>query len=149
MAQPRLILAERTHRWANAWRRWGDDRVRLVELRSVTQCAAALEGNPTSAAAIEADLAGAERILDLLSEWRERFPRAHWVVLAGPNWRASELALREAGASSVVFAPRLWPVASRAIALHLARQTSDEPTGSLEEQVSNRLPWSRHATAAT
>jgi hypothetical protein len=149
MAQPRLILAERTHRWANAWRRWGDDRVSLMELRSIAQCAAALEESPASAAALEADLAGPEQILDLLSQWRERFPRAHLVVLAGPDWRAGELALREAGASSVVFAPREWPTASRAIALHLANQPIAEPAGSLEEQIKQRLPWPRFAAAAS
>jgi hypothetical protein len=153
MPCPVLILCERTPRWATAWRRWADDgdghqdHPRLVEVRSLAQCEAALDESPGAVVALAIDLAGSDRILGLLNTWRNRFARARVVVLASVEWRDAELALREAGAVHVVYSPRRLAATARLARRHFARQTAHEPAGALEEQIWNRLPWSRYAAA--
>ncbi len=153
MPAPRLIVCERTSRWATAWRRAaGGVELPLVEARSMTHCEAALADSPASVAAVDADFLGGERLAQALARWRDRFPLARLFVLASPDWRTSDLALREAGAAEVICSPPALVRAVRMLQRHrrlpetiaLADRAADDR---LEDQVLGRLPWARYAAA--
>ena len=136
----RLILCEKTGRWAAAFRRAAAaGELPIRETRSLEQLERELEQLPSSVAAIEINSASAARIGSQLAGWRVRFSAARFVLLAETDVAASEPELREAGACHVVYSSRDLAATVELIRRHLAR--APRPELSLEDSILASLPW--------
>jgi hypothetical protein len=141
MSASRLIVCEKTGRWAAALRAAG---ATVSSLRSLTPCAAALAADPAAVLAIETTPANVEAVLALLLRVA-RLPQTRLAALLSADFAAAEPLLREAGAcdvlTSVTVAPRLVRLARR------QQRQSPPPAQSLREMIAARLPWAAHAPA--
>jgi DNA-binding NtrC family response regulator len=145
MPSSRLILCEKTARWAPALRAaLGDSRLQLVETRSIPGCEEALAASPASFIAIEVTIANLDATLDLVRRIKAHYANAVVVALCPTDALAAAPLLREAGvidvAVSVLEAPRLARLARR----HHQQAPADPLTP--REFVAERLPWPAHAT---
>jgi len=161
-AAARLILCERTGRWAAALRRElereegtgtscaeqpaavsGKTRVspsppRIEETRSLAHAFRALAEAPASFLIVELSRANADSLLDRMAELGRWFPLARLAVLSDRRLSGYGWLMREAGAVWHTCSPRrLAPLA----ALHLA--TAPSPRRGLREQIWAGLPWGR------
>jgi DNA-binding NtrC family response regulator len=148
MANCRFIVCEKDASWAAALRRaLGKAQPRVVETRSLAQCAAALSEAPASFVAIEATTNNIDKVMDFLSRAIAEHPHAVFVVPLAPELDSIGAAVREAGAidaiGSVLDLPRLVRAAER----HFARVRP--PDLSLRESVWQQMPWAGHASAET
>jgi hypothetical protein len=145
MTAPRLIVCERTTRWAIALRAALAGPPRLVETRSLSQCAAELAQSPASLAAVETTGANLGLVLELLDHMSQRFPRARAVALIEPELLPAAVLLREAQAIDVLAwaheAPRVARLARRQFDLAPRRQLG------LHELVAQRMPWAAYTAA--
>jgi hypothetical protein len=146
MSSARLILCEKTSRWAAAFRAApSGGELPLVECRSLSQCSDALRQSPASAVAVEVSAANAAAMLDWLLQMRREHPRAAAIVLLDAALAASEPVWREAGAVGVLHSTRQVPAASRLVRRHLALAPAQDL--GLREAVARRLPWANSASA--
>jgi len=141
---PSLILCERTHRWAAAYRRQmrkspQRNAIRLQEVRSLPECQRELEASPHSVVAVEVLPQNLAATAKTLSDWSRHYPRARFLSLAARGMEPYELLLREAGAIHITFSPRSLSPLLRLIRRHLARAPRVEQT--LEETIWTALPW--------
>lgn len=141
MSASRMIVCEKTGRWAAALRAAG---ATVSSLRSLTPCEAALSADPAVVLAIETTPTNIEAVLGLLLR-SSRLPQARLVAFIAADFAAAEPLLREAGAcdvlTSVTEAPRLVRLARRQL------RQAPPPVQSLREMVAARLPWAAYAPA--
>jgi hypothetical protein len=142
---PRLILCEKTKRWAAAFRAaLGKSQQLMLETRSLPGCEEALAASPASFIAIDVTASNLEATLDFVRRISSHYPNAALVALLSPEFLAAAPLLREAGAidfaASVLEAPRLARLAQRHH--QLAPVAPLTPRQFLIE----RLPWPSHAT---
>jgi hypothetical protein len=140
----RLIVLEKTNRWAAALRAaLLGSRMRVLETRSLTGCESALCEAPASVVALEVTPANLDLVVDFVLQNSRRFPRAALVALLAEDAAGAEQAVREAGAidaiGSVLGAPRIARLASRQFSL------APPPELSLQELVERQLPWATPA----
>jgi len=145
MTAAKIIVCEKSPRFAVALRSSGGQTLPLIEIRGLTQCEHALAEAPASLAAIEITAANLTSALPFISRIARHFPRARWVAMIRPELAQAASLLREAGAldvlSSTLEAPRLARLARRHLALIPA---ADE---SLAEWIGGQMPWSTLAAA--
>jgi len=141
----RLILCEKSSRWAAAFRAaLGQSQPQIIETRSLPGCEEALAASPASCVAIEITAANLEAALDFVQQTSARYPNAAVIALLSPESLTTAPLLREAGAidvaTSVLAAPRLARLTQR----HSNLAPSEPLTA--RQFVAERLPWPSHAT---
>jgi ActR/RegA family two-component response regulator len=135
----KLIVCERTGRWAVALRReLAEVGVRVWETRTLADCRDELAANPASFAVIELR-ANVEGLLRLLARQQRQFPAARLAVVAGRSQADYEWLMREAGAVHFLCSPRQVAVLARLACRHLAEVPP--PQQSLAERIWAGLPW--------
>lgn len=141
MQPARVIVCEKTGQWAVALRRWlAPLGHRVYETRSWAACWDELARSPASLLALELLPQNDETLLKRLVELTRCFPQARALVVGERGLERYEWAVREAGATHVVFGPQRLSAAARLIARHLA--LAPQPQLTLRETVWRRLPWS-------
>lgn len=135
----RLLVCERNGMWAAALRRALPPKSpRIEELRTLAECAPALDASPASFGVLE--LAAAPlRTLHRLAAWSRDYPRTALAVATSASlaWLAADAL--EAGAVAVVTSPRQAEDLARMALAHLARVP--RPPQELTERVWSELPW--------
>ena len=144
MSCPKVILCERTVRWASALVRHLPAEVRLQQTRSLAECTTELAAAPTSLVALEVTAANFAGVLPWLGRLSARHPLARAVVLADRGLVNGEWLLREAGALHVTTSPRDLGWFRGLIKNHLAGLPS--PKVGLARELWDALPWSELAT---
>ena len=147
MPTARLILCEKTSRWAVALRRaLGPRQHVLSQTRSLTECSRELASSPASLVAVECTAANLDQVLVAIGEWSRRYPHARMAVVVDSPLEPAEAMLREAGAVCVLLSLRQAPTLSRLARRHLARAPQSELP--LRESILERLPWARWASSS-
>jgi hypothetical protein len=147
MSTARLILCEKSGRWAVALRRaLGPEQHVLRQTRSLAECGRELAAAPASLVAIECTSDNLDKAALAINEWATRYPHSRLAAFLDSSLTAAESLLREAGASAVIDSPRQAPALARLALRHLARA----PAGDLPfaESIRHRLPWARWAAAS-
>jgi hypothetical protein len=138
-APARLIVSERTGRWAVALRReLAAAGVRVWETRSLADCWEELAASPASFVVVEVDR-NLVALLDHVARLPQTFPAARAAVVSQRSLADCEWLLREAGAVHYVCSPREVAPLARIACRHLAQGPS--PPQSLTEQIWASLPW--------
>jgi hypothetical protein len=145
MSNCRLIVCEKTGRWAAALRpALGSRPPQIVETRSFAGCEAALVESAYSLVALETTAASLEAVLGFIGLVMIRFPRCYVAALLAPEARGAALLVREAGAiaaiDSVLDAGQVARLARRQLAQAPSAQTG------LQDSVWERMPWRAFAT---
>lgn len=144
MTLTRLIVCERTGRWAVALRAaLAGLHVRPYEVRSVPDACEALSRWPASLLVIEFTRGNARAVLDCLTTRAERFPLARIAIVAERRYAPYEWPLREAGALHFVCSPRALGAFHTIVARHWAQAPRVERSPT--EQIWHSLPWGREA----
>jgi len=144
MSQPRLIICEKTGRWAVAFRRALADRgERIVEARSLAGCARQLDRHPASFVAIEISAVNLDTVLAVVPDWLRRFPHCRVIALLESDLAAAESLLREAGVVAVVRTTREAPTVALRAQQHLDAAPADDLP--LEQAILSSLPWANWA----
>ena len=142
MSANRLIVCEKTRRWAAAVKA-AQPALRLAEVRSLAQCQRELDASPQSIAAVEVAAENLEVILGWLVQVSSRYSDVRLVALLATELATAEALLREAGAievvSSTIEAPQLARMAERQARLF------PHQAGSFRELVAERMPFAAHA----
>lgn len=135
----RLIVCERTGRWAVALRReLGDAGIRVWETRTLANCREELAASPASFVVLE--LAGdAPGVIRFLSRQSQELPSARLAVVADISRTGWELFVREAGAVHFLTSPRHAGLLARLACRHLAQSPVSQQ--SLTERIWGSLPW--------
>ena len=137
----RIIVCEKTGKWAGALRRQLSPAGRCVcETRSWPECWDEVAHSPASFLALELTSSNAEPLLRRLVDLTRHFPQARAMVVGEPGRERYEWAVREAGAIHAVFAVAQLAAAVRLIERHLA--LVPQPQLTLRETIWRRLPWS-------
>lgn len=137
--QARVIVCERTGKWARAIASHLPTSAGLREVRGLAACKVELASAGASLIAIELQPDRLPQLLLLLAELPGRFPRARAVVLASGELAALEAGLREAGAVHWVESTRRAAEVGRLAARHLAQVASE--LGDAQGEIWQRLPW--------
>jgi hypothetical protein len=140
----RLIVCERTGRWAVMLRReLADSGIRVWETRTLDECWTELATSPASFVVLElgSDAGG---LLDRMIRQPRQFPMARLAVVADRPLTEYEWLMREAGAVHFACSPRQVGTLAQLACRHLA-QVPAAPQ-SLTEQVWASLPWGERAT---
>jgi hypothetical protein len=145
MSLPRVILCERTMRWASALARHLPADVLLQQTRSLGECTAELAASPTSLVALEVTAANLSGVVPWLARLPARYPRACVIALADRELPGAEWLLREAGALHVTVSPRELQGIAGIVKNHLARLPA--PKTGVVQQLWDTLPWSQLATS--
>lgn len=137
----RLIVCEKTNRWATALRTaLGRSPLQVAESRSLAGCESALAEAPESLVAVEVTPANLDQAVDFVVHTGRRFPRALVVALLAEEAESAERLMQEAGAvdviGSVLDVPRIARLARR----HYA--AAPPPELDFHELVRQRMPWS-------
>ncbi len=137
---PKLILCERTGRWAVGLRReLGDVGVRVYETRSLAHCWEVLAESPAGFVVVELTRANIDGLLRRMARLQADFPRARVAVVADRALSDHEWLLREAGAVHFTCSPRrLGPLARLAVR-HL--EQVPVPPQTPTERIWASLPW--------
>jgi hypothetical protein len=144
MSAPRLIICEKTSRWATALRRaLSDNPVQIAEARSIALCELALAESPTSLVAIEITTANLSAVLELVSRIRIEFSQARIVALLAPELAPAEAIFREFGAIDVA----TWTHEAERIARLVRVYVDSAPREnlSMSELIAERMPWKAYA----
>lgn len=134
-----LILWERTPRWAVAWRRALQGKLRVIETRTRQAFAQELHNYSASIVGIEVL---PDRVAELgpqLVQWRERYPDCLVLALSGQQLAPWELYLREAGAFDVLFSRRQVLPLAPVVLRHASRFPQSPPAWKLA--LWEKLPW--------
>jgi hypothetical protein len=135
----KLIVCERTGRWAVAMRReLADAGVRVWETRALADCRDELIENPASFVIVELG-SSSGGVLRFLASISRRFPAARVAVVADRSRADYELLMREAGAVHFVYSPRRIGMLARLACRHLAQAPSTQH--SFAERIWSSLPW--------
>ena len=142
MKAARLIVSEKTGRWAVALRReLAGSSVRIQQTRSLPECIEELTARRGSLLALEATWTNLAKVLDVLGQMQRRFPLARAVVLADRSLDNTKWLLREAGALHVTCSPRLLAPVARLAQRHLTAAPQEQLP--VTERMMASLPWSR------
>ena len=136
---PRVIVYERSGRWAAALRAQLPPEISLAETRSLGECTAELAQSPGSFLALEATERNLLAVVDLLSSLNRRDPLARALVLSGDGLAGSEGLLREAGAVHFVTSTRAATALAQVFENHFRRVPL--PPKNLADSVWESLPW--------
>ena len=136
---PRVIVYERSGRWAAALRPQLPPETPLAETRSLGECSAELALSPGSLLALEVTERNLAAVVDLLCGLSRRDPLARALVLAGDGMVASEALLREAGAVHFMTTTRAATGLEQVFENHFRRVPS--PPKNLADSVWESLPW--------
>jgi hypothetical protein len=148
MPTPRLILCEKTSRWAVAFRRaLHNTPAAILETRSLAQCGRELADSPHSVLGLEVTASNLDAVLESLGQWLPLRPRARALALADASLTAAEPLLREMGAQAVLYSPRESSSVTGLIVRHLALAPKEELP--LREAILQRLPWAGAATTSS
>lgn len=143
----RLILCEKTSRWAVALRRaLGSRQHVLSQARSLAQCGRELASSPASLVAVECTADNLDQVLAAIGDWSRRYPHARLAAVVDASLEPAEAMLREAGAVCVLSSPRQARSLARQAGRHLARAPRSERP--LNESIFERLPWARWASSS-
>jgi hypothetical protein len=138
-AAAKLIVCERSGRWAVALRReLADAGVRVWETRTLADCRDELVANPASFALVELG-PSAGGLLRFLAAQPRQFPAARLAVVASRSQAGYEWLMREAGAVHFLSSPRQVAVLARLACRHLAEVPP--PQQSLADRIWAGLPW--------
>jgi hypothetical protein len=145
MPTARLILCEKTSRWAVALRRvLGPQSGVIVETRSLADCGRELAVAPASIVGVECTTENLDRVLTSLGDWSRHFAAARFVALGDVALEPACPLLQEAGCVSVLHSPPQARSLARMALRHLASAPqADLP---LEESLVANLPWPAAAT---
>ncbi len=139
-SRARLIVCERTGKWAVALRRSAEiGSFRVHETRSLEECRDEVQASPASLVAVEATTANVDNLLDWLTDIRRDFPQAHVVVLGDRGLEREQWLWREAGAVHVIHSPRRVDEVLRIAWRHLEAARAKEPL--TREQFMDRILW--------
>lgn len=141
MAGPRIIVCEKTGKWATSLRMvLSDLQAKMTETRSLMDLLQSVEACPTALVAMELSALRFEAQLCCLLELARRYPRTQTIVLAERGMRHYELAVREAGAAHFLCSPRSLLAVGRLIRRHMSYGVQEQ-TSDLHQSLWNRLPW--------
>jgi hypothetical protein len=136
----RLIVCERSGRWATVLRReLGPEAVRVHETRNLTDCWAMLAEAPASFVIVELSAGGVVALLRQMTRLEPDFPLARVAVVAARSLAGYEWLMREAGAVHFACSPRQFGPLARLALRHLAQAPA--PQRSLPQQIWASLPW--------
>jgi hypothetical protein len=139
VAPARLIVCERTGRWAVALRReLAEAGVRVWETRTVADCWKELAESPASFVVVElgGDIAG---LLHRMARQPREFPMARLAVVADRALAGYQWLMREAGAVHFLCSPRQVGPLAQLACRHLAQVPPLQQ--SLAERIWANLPW--------
>ena len=136
----RVIVCERTGRWAVALRReLAGAGVRIRETRSLAECWEMLAESPGGFVVVELSAVHVDALLRQMTRLERDFPLARVAIVADRSLAHYEWLLREAGAAHFTTSTgRLGPVAQLACR-HLAEAPS--PPRTAKQEIWARLPW--------
>jgi len=138
----RLVVCERTGRWAVALRReLAGAGVRLREARNLADCWEGLAASPASFLVIELRASTLEELLRFTARLQQDFPIARLAVVADRRLAAYEWLMREAGAVHFTCSPRQLGPLARLACRHLAQVPT--PPQTLTERIWASLPWKK------
>ncbi|MCI0361599.1 MAG: hypothetical protein L0211_24210 [Planctomycetaceae bacterium] len=147
MSPPRLIVCEKSGRWAVAFRRALTDEVqRISEVRSIFGCESMLEEHRTSIVAVEVTTANLDGVIAAIPSWLRRFPHCRVLALTEAELASAETLLREAGAVAVLKSTRDASAAARLVERHFA--AAPEIDLPLAQAIAAGLPWAKWASTA-
>ena len=136
----RLIVCERTGKWAVALRRALQGGAhRVYETRSLAECRDEVAMSPASLVAVEATAANFDDILDWLMELGRDFPLCRVVILGFRDLKRGQWLLREAGAAHVIHSPRSVDSVLRIASRQLEEAKDKEHL--TRERFTERIPW--------
>jgi hypothetical protein len=136
----RLIVCERTGRWAVALRReLADAGVRVYETRHLSDCWEQLGQSPASFVVVELTAASAGGLLRRMLGQHREFPLARLAVVADRSLAAYEWLMREAGAVDFARSPRQLGPLARLACRHLAQAAA--PPATFADRLWAGLPW--------
>ena len=137
----RLIVCERTGRWAAALRmELAEAGVRVWETRSLAECWETLAAAPGNFVVVELGAATADDLLARMIGLADSFPRTRVAVVADRSLAEYEWLLREAGAVHFACSRRQLAPLARTACRHLAQVPT--PRQGLAERIWAGLPWS-------
>jgi len=140
----RLIVCEKTNRWASALRSaLGRSALVVAETRSLAGCDSALAEAPESVVAIEVTAANVDQVVDFVVQTGCRFPRALVVALLTEDSASAGRLMQEAGAIDVIGSVLEVPRIARLARRHHA--AAPPPELDFHELVRQRMPWSARA----
>ena len=94
MPTARLILCEKTSRWAVALRRaLGSRQHVLTQTRSLAQCGRELASSPASLVAVECIADNLDQVLAAIGDWSRRYPHARLAAVAPAKRRPTRRVL--------------------------------------------------------
>ncbi len=141
---PRVVVGERSGRWAVALRRELGPEPRVYEARSVADCWESLAQAPGSLLVVEVTPGNLEALLARMARREREFPRARVAVVADRRLADHEWLLREAGTVLFVTSPRRLAGLAELVRRHLA--TQPEPQAGTTQQLWASLPWKEQAS---
>jgi hypothetical protein len=138
----RLVVCERTGRWALAVRReLADTGIRVWETRSLEDCASVLGESPASFLVLELSEMKIEETLDFARNWQAEFPLFRFAIVADRDLAPYKWLMHESGAAEFFCSVRKSGALARTACRHLA-QVPSLPQ-SLSERIWANLPWGR------
>ncbi len=135
----RLIVCERTGRWALTLRReLAEAGVRVWETRTVADCWRELAESPASFVVVElaGELSG---LLHRMARQPREFPMARLAVVADRALAGHQWLMREAGAVHFLCSPRKVGLLAQLVCRHLAQTPPLHQ--SLTDRIWANLPW--------
>ena len=142
----RLIVCERSGRWAVALRReLAGSGVRVYETRTVGECWETLARTPAGFVIAELTGPGASELLRRMAHLERDFPLARVAIVAERALHGCEWLMREAGAVHFTCSPRQLGPMARLACRHLRRVPATQRT--ITEQIWASLPWGEHIVA--
>ena len=138
----RLVVCERTGRWAIALRReLADTGIRVWETRSPEDCGSVLGESPASFVVFELSEKNVEETLNFTRNWQAEFPLFRFAIVADRDLAPYKWLMQEAGAVEFICSVRKTGALARTACRHLA-QVPSLPQ-SLTERIWANLPWGR------
>jgi hypothetical protein len=138
----RLVVCERTGRWALALRReLAGAGLRVWETRSPDDCGSVLVESPASFVVLELSEEQIEEILDSTRKWQAEFPLFRFAIVADRDLAPYKWLMQEVGAAEFICSMRKTGALARTACRHLA-QVPSLPQ-SLTERIWANLPWGR------
>jgi hypothetical protein len=138
----RLVVCERTGRWAVALRReLSEAGVRVWETRNLSDCGLLLAQSPASFAILELNENKINETLRFINIWQAEFPHFRFAVVGDHGLSSCQWLMRETGADDFLCSMRKIGDLAQTACRHLA-QVPAAPQ-SLSERIWANLPWGR------
>ncbi len=143
MYHAKLIICEKTNRWATWLRPWlADTGICLLETRALSGALNCLRQQPASALAVEVNRSNLVRVLETIREARQ-LASACIVALAERRLREHQWIMRGFGADYVAFSPIELPTVAKLVRRSAANEPRTDQDVSMTERMRQRLPWQR------